>query len=78
MIEFYIVLILAFLYIAFMGGVIGYLIGKYWKKKQRMDIDKVKSMLKQAKNAMLKYNATFEDRQNKSIQSNIGCRKRIK
>lgn len=36
MIEFYIVLTIAFLYIAFMGGVIGYLIGKYWKNKQRM------------------------------------------
>lgn len=24
------------LFVAFMGGVIGYLIGKYWKKKQRM------------------------------------------
>lgn len=62
MIGFYIVLTIAVLFVAFMGGVIGYLIGKYWKKKQRMDIDKVKSMLKQAKNAMLKYNATFEDR----------------
>lgn len=27
-----------------------------------MDIEKVKRMLKQAKNAMLKYNATFEER----------------
>lgn len=33
MIEFYIILALFFLYVAFMGGVIGYLIGKYWKKK---------------------------------------------
>ena len=32
MVEFYIILTLAVLYIAFMGGVIGYLIGKYWKK----------------------------------------------
>lgn len=33
MIGFYIVLTLAVLFIAFMGGVIGYLICKYWKKK---------------------------------------------
>ena len=33
MFEFYVILTLAFLYIALMGGVIGYLIGKYWKKK---------------------------------------------
>ena len=33
MFGFYIVLTLAVLYVAFMGGVIGYLIGKYWKKK---------------------------------------------
>lgn len=32
MFEFYVILILAILYIAFMGGVIGYLICKYWKK----------------------------------------------
>lgn len=32
MIGFYIVLTLAVLFIAFMGGVAGYLIGKYWKK----------------------------------------------
>lgn len=31
MFGFYIVLTLAVLYVAFMGGVIGYLIGKYWK-----------------------------------------------
>lgn len=31
--EFYVMLALIILYIAFMGGVIGYLIGKYWKKK---------------------------------------------
>lgn len=30
--EFYVMLALIILYIAFMGGVIGYLIGKYWKK----------------------------------------------
>ena len=33
MFGFYIILTLAFLYIALMGGVIGYLIGKYLKKK---------------------------------------------
>lgn len=34
MVGFYVILnIKAILYIAFMGGVIGYLIGKYWKKK---------------------------------------------
>lgn len=32
MFGFYIVLTLAVLYVAFMGGVFGYLIGKYWKK----------------------------------------------
>ena len=32
MATFYIILTLSILYIAFMGGVIGYLIGKYWKK----------------------------------------------
>ena len=36
MFGFYVILTLAFLYIALIGGVIGYLIGKYWKKKQRM------------------------------------------
>lgn len=30
--EFYVMLALIILYIAFMGGVIGCLIGKYWKK----------------------------------------------
>lgn len=30
--EFYVMLALIILYIAFMGGVIGYLIGKYWEK----------------------------------------------
>lgn len=34
MFGFYVILILAILYIAFMGGVIGYLICKYWKKIQ--------------------------------------------
>ena len=33
MFGFYVILTLAFLYISLMGGVIGYLIGKYWKKK---------------------------------------------
>lgn len=33
MFGFYIVLTISVLFIAFMGGVIGYLIGKYWKKK---------------------------------------------
>ena len=33
MFGFNIILTLASLYIALMGGVIGYLIGKYWKKK---------------------------------------------
>lgn len=32
MFEFYIILTLAFLFIAFMGVVIDCLIGKYWKK----------------------------------------------
>lgn len=32
MLDFYIVLTLAVLFIAFMGGVIGYLIGRYWKR----------------------------------------------
>lgn len=31
--EFYVMLALIILYIAFMGGVIGYLIGKYWKNE---------------------------------------------
>lgn len=33
MFEFYVILTLYAIFIAFMGGVIGYLIGKYWKKK---------------------------------------------
>ena len=37
MFGFYVILTLAiiyiYIYIAFMGGIIGYLIGKYWKKK---------------------------------------------
>ena len=33
MFGFYVILTLAFLYIDLIGGVIGYLIGKYWKKK---------------------------------------------
>ena len=32
MIGFYIILTLAVLFVAFMGGVIGYLISRYWKK----------------------------------------------
>ena len=32
MFGFYVILALAFLYIAFMGGAISYLIGKYWEK----------------------------------------------
>lgn len=32
MVEFYVILTLAILYIAFMGSIIGYLICKYWKK----------------------------------------------
>ena len=31
--AFYIINTLPILFIAFMGGVIGYLIGKYWKNK---------------------------------------------
>lgn len=33
MFGFYVILTLAILYIAFIGGVIGYLIGKYFEKK---------------------------------------------
>lgn len=33
MFGFYFILTLVVLFIAFMGGVIGYLIGKYWEKK---------------------------------------------
>ena len=32
MCGFYVILALAILYVAFMGGVVGYLIGKYWKR----------------------------------------------
>lgn len=32
MVGFYVILTLTFLEVAFMGGVIGYLICKYWKK----------------------------------------------
>ena len=45
MIGFYIVLTLAVLFVAFMGGVIGYLIGKYWKKKQRMKVRLAKKIM---------------------------------
>lgn len=33
MFGFYVILTIVVLFIAFMGGVIGYLICKYWKKK---------------------------------------------
>ena len=33
MFEFYVILTIYGIFIAFIGGVIGYLIGKYWKKK---------------------------------------------
>ena len=33
MFGFYVILAIVVLFIAFMGGVIGYLIGKYWKNK---------------------------------------------
>lgn len=33
MFGFYVRLTITVLFIAFMGGVIGYLFGKYWKKK---------------------------------------------
>ena len=33
MFGFYVILAIVVLFIAFMGGVIGYLIGTYWKKK---------------------------------------------
>ena len=33
MFGFYVILAIVVLFIAFMGVVIGYLIGKYWKKK---------------------------------------------
>ena len=49
MFGFYVILTLAFLYIAFMGSVIGYLIGKYWKKKQRMKFRLAKKIMKQAR-----------------------------
>lgn len=32
MFGFYVILAIVVLFIAFIGGVIGYLIGKYWKK----------------------------------------------
>lgn len=32
MFGFYVILTIVVLFIAFMGGVIGYLIGKYWEK----------------------------------------------
>lgn len=33
MFGFYVILSIVVLFIAFIGGVIGYLIGKYWKRK---------------------------------------------
>ena len=33
MLGFYVMFTITVLFIAFMGGVIGYLFGKYWKKK---------------------------------------------
>ena len=33
MVGFYVILTIAILYTAFMGGVIGFLFGKYWKNK---------------------------------------------
>ena len=47
MFGFYVILTIAFLYIALIGGVIGYLIGKYWKKKQRMK-NKILNLVKEA------------------------------
>ena len=46
MFGFYVILTIAFLYIALMGGVIGYLIGKYWKKKQCMKVRQAKKIMK--------------------------------
>lgn len=46
MFEFYVILILYCLFIAFIGGVVGYLIGKYWKKKQRMKVRLAKKIMK--------------------------------
>ena len=45
MVEFYVILTIAILYTAFIGGVIGFLIGKYWKKKQRMKIRLAKKIM---------------------------------
>ena len=50
MFGFYVILIMAILYIAFMGGVIGYLIGKYWEKKYRMNIKGIKFKAKRLDN----------------------------
>ena len=45
MVGFYVILTIAILYTAFMGGVIGFLIGKYWKNKQRMKIRLAKEIM---------------------------------
>ena len=45
MFEFYIQITLDVLYVAFIGGFIVYLIGKYWKKKQCMKIRQAKKIL---------------------------------
>ena len=45
MFGFYVILTIAILYTAFMGGVIGFLMGKYWKKKQYMKIRQAKKIL---------------------------------
>ena len=46
MFGFYVRLSLAVLYVDFMGGVIGYLMGKYLKKKQCMKIRQAKKIMK--------------------------------
>ena len=51
MFGFYFILITAVLSIAFMGGFIGFLIGKYWKKKQRM-IERILEIAAQILNAL--------------------------
>ena len=42
MFGFYVILTIVVLFIAFMGGVIGYLISKYWKNMQLMEIGNIK------------------------------------
>lgn len=60
MFGFYVILILAVLYIAFMGGVIGYLIGKYGKRCRHEEMNllllftvKVFALLAQLDRAMV-------------------------